>query len=122
MGWTGPRCLLERDERDGQQGMIAMQLTLVPKFELPPAPTQEYIFIVDRSGSMSGDRIKTARSTLNILLRMLPNPSNGTGEKTKFNIWSFGSHADSMFPWKSQEYNATTLDVAVSFFGCQYFY
>jgi cobalamin biosynthesis protein CobT len=85
-----------------------MQLTMVPKFKLPPIPAQEFIFVVDRSGSMSGARIETAKRTLKILLRMLPS------SLTTFNIVSFGTRADSIWP-SSQGYTQDTLDYGVNF-------
>ena len=110
-GLDAPRCVAERDDR---LGTIAMQLTLVPNFELPPVPPQEYIFVVDRSGSMAGERIRTAKRTLKILLRMLPNADEGAGRTTMFNIWSFGDMADSLFAGGSRGYTGATLDIAVS--------
>lgn len=85
-GLHEPRCFAERHPT----GSVAMQLTMVPKFDLPIIPAQEYIFLVDRSGSMQGDRIETAKKTLVMLLRALP------GKGTTFNIFSFGSECDSM--------------------------
>jgi von Willebrand factor type A domain len=106
-GLDAPRCFVERDLRPEGLETIAMQLTIVPKFKLPPIPAQEFIFVVDRSGSMSGLRIETAKRTLNILLRMLP------GAFTTFNIFSFGSKADSLWP-SSPGYTQDTLDYAVN--------
>ncbi|THG93987.1 hypothetical protein EW026_g7389 [Hermanssonia centrifuga] len=82
-----PRCFAQR----GRDGSVAMQLTVVPKFNLPALPAQEYIFVVDRSGSMQGERIETAKRTLVMLMRSLP--SKGTS----FNIFSFGNHCDSLW-------------------------
>ncbi len=45
-GLDAPRCFTQR----GPDGSVAMQLTVVPKFNLPIVSSQEYIFIVDRSG------------------------------------------------------------------------
>ena len=104
-GLDAPRCFIEHDNRGS--GTVAMQLTIIPKFKLPPRPAQEYIFVVDRSGSMSNSRIETAKKTLNMLLRMLPNDS------TMFNIVSFGSHADSLWQ-RSQGYSQLTLNQSVS--------
>jgi hypothetical protein len=108
-GLDGPRCFAERDLRGSET--IAMQLTMVPKFKLPPIPAQEFIFVVDRSGSMSGARIETAKRTLQMLLRMLPSTL------TTFNIVSFGTSADSIWA-SSQNYSQDTLDYVVNVF-CQ---
>ncbi|KAG6380484.1 hypothetical protein JVT61DRAFT_8637 [Boletus reticuloceps] len=59
-----------RREGDEEGSTIAMQLTLVPKFQAPKIPSQEYIFIIDRSGSMSNTPIETAKRTLIMLLRL----------------------------------------------------
>ena len=47
--------------------------------------TGEFIFIIDRSGSMYGDRIDYLRNTLKELLMTLP-------PKSYYNIVSFGSN------------------------------
>ncbi|KAH7094025.1 von Willebrand factor type A domain-containing protein [Auriculariales sp. MPI-PUGE-AT-0066] len=82
-----------------------MSLTLVPRFAAAPIPSQEYIFLVDRSGSMSGGRIRAVRDALQIMVRSLP--SKGS----TFNIFSFGDRYDSL--WKtSVEYNKETVEAA----------
>jgi hypothetical protein len=104
-GLDEPRCFVERDERD--PGTYALQLTLIPKIKLPPVAAQEYLFIIDRSGSMTGPPMETAKRTLSMLLRMLPS------KNTKFNIFSFGDPVDGMWP-NSREYSEQTLAEAVS--------
>jgi hypothetical protein len=52
---------------------------------------QEFIFIVDRSGSMGGDRIQSAREALLLFLKSLP-------ISCYFNIVSFGSQFQALFP------------------------
>ncbi|KAI0078065.1 VIT-domain-containing protein [Panus rudis PR-1116 ss-1] len=102
-GLDAPRCFVEH--HPSGDGSLAMQLTMVPKFDLPPVQSQEYIFLVDRSGSMSMDsptRISVAKHALAMLLRCLPQRG------TTFNIFSFGNHCDSLWPM-SQPYNADTL-------------
>ncbi|KAF8431323.1 hypothetical protein L210DRAFT_3416402 [Boletus edulis BED1] len=95
-GLDKPRCFAEvmdaRREGDEEGSTVAMQLTLVPKFQAPKIPSQEYIFIIDRSGSMSNTPIETAKRTLIMLLRLLP------FEQTTFNIFSFGSKVTSLWP------------------------
>lgn len=101
-GLNAPRCFAQR----APDGSVAMQLSVVPKFTLPPVPTQEYIFLVDRSGSMSGGRISTAKKALVMLLRALPS------QGTHFNIMSFGDHCKRKWT-ESVEYNESTLVQAV---------
>jgi len=50
----------------------------------------EYIFVIDRSGSMSGTRMEKAKNSLIFFLKSLP-------PNCSFNILSFGSTYDSMF-------------------------
>ena len=102
-GLNDPRCFAE----SGPAGTVALQLTIVPEVILPCIPAQEYIFLVDRSYSMSGSRIETAKRGLAMLLRALP------ARGTFFNILSFGSTHDSLWGL-SKSYNALALDEAVS--------
>ncbi|CAG8629851.1 15003_t:CDS:2, partial [Acaulospora morrowiae] len=81
-----------------------IMLTLVPKFALNETLV-ELIFIIDRSGSMNGEPIQKAAQTLQLLLRSLP-------EGCYFNVVSFGSHHDSLFP-QSQLYSEVTLTRAL---------
>jgi hypothetical protein len=107
-GLDSPRCFAERD--DSGSGTIAMQLTFVPNIKLPPIPDQEYLFVIDRSGSMSGSRITVAKRALSMLLRFLPN------EGTKFNIISFGSHHEALWESGSLVYSDSSLRTAVTCF------
>jgi hypothetical protein len=103
-GLDKPRCFAEKAV--GESGFVALQLTMVPKFSLPPIPSQEFIFLVDRSGSMLGNSMETSKNALSLLLPMLPN------SQTSFNIYSFGSSCDSLWP-QSHSYNEATLRQAV---------
>ncbi|KAJ7151532.1 von Willebrand domain-containing protein [Mycena filopes] len=107
-----PRCFaeLQRDPEGRHSDTVAMQFTIVPNFKLSPVAGQEYIFLVDRSGSMSGARIETAKRTLQLLLRMLPS------RDSKFNIFSFGSHWTTLWP-HSQIYSQDTLSAATTHVG-----
>ena len=103
-GLDAPRCFAQR----AANGSTAMQLNIVPNFRLPPISTQEYIFLVDRSGSMKGSRIETAKKALVMLLRALPS------QGTHFNIFSFGNACDCLWE-RSVLYDGDTLEAAVSF-------
>jgi hypothetical protein len=84
----------------------ALSLTLVPRFDIPPILSQEYIFLIDRSGSMQGSAVENAKRAFLVLLKSLP--SSGTS----FNVISFGSNHTSL--WEtSKAYSQETLDVAV---------
>ncbi|CAD8114405.1 unnamed protein product [Paramecium sonneborni] len=99
-------------------------LTLIPKFnEFPiedayqsylsglnlPQQTNiqrgTYLFFIDRSASMRGERIKKAKQSLILFLKSLP-------EDSLFNIISFGSNAVKMFD-TSQSYNQNSLNQAI---------
>ncbi|KAH7099356.1 VIT-domain-containing protein [Auriculariales sp. MPI-PUGE-AT-0066] len=101
-----PRCVVERMPA-GPDGPAtnALALTFVPHFALPPLKTQRYILVVDRSGSMHGQRIAKTRAALQVILRSLP--SRGAS----FNILSFGSHVDSLWP-AAQTYDRNSVNEA----------
>ncbi|KAG1730069.1 hypothetical protein EDB19DRAFT_1741522 [Suillus lakei] len=103
LGLDKPRCFAEVDPR----GTIAMQLSFVPKFKMPPLDSQEYIFVVDRSGSMSGAPMETAKRTLEMLLHLLPD------SQTTFNIFSFGSEVDGLWG-KSASFDQSGMRHAIS--------
>lgn len=66
----------------------------------------EFIFLLDRSGSMSGGGIDSARKALIVYLKSLP-------EGSKFNIVSFGSSFQNMYP-DSQQYGEEIISQTVS--------
>ncbi|KAJ7071390.1 von Willebrand factor type A domain-containing protein [Mycena amicta] len=103
-GLDEPRCFaeLQSDKSGRHSDTVAMQLSLVPRFKLPPVVGQEYIFLVDRSGSMAGARIETAKRTLNLILRMLPTKGS------HLNIFSFGTRCSPLWN-QSKPYNQATL-------------
>nr|CAG8558475.1 9432_t:CDS:10 [Entrophospora candida] len=97
-----PRAFLEYNLKTESNRLM---LTLVPRFALNQIQT-EVVFIIDRSGSMEGEPIKKAGQALELFVRSLP-------EDCYFNVVSFGSHHDSLFP-KSQEYSQHSLDKAIN--------
>lgn len=85
------RCFIENDPR--LPGTVALQLMLIPHFELPPVPEQEYLFLIDRSGSMEPTgSIKTAQQSIALLLKCLPR------ENTLFNIFDFANTCERLWP------------------------
>ncbi|KAJ7058065.1 hypothetical protein C8F01DRAFT_926916, partial [Mycena amicta] len=105
-GLDAPRCIAELHPTEPT---TAIALTLVPRFQLPgDVPAQEYIFLVDRSGSMSHARIITAKKALVVLLRALPSRNTST----YFQIVSFGSHATMLWNAGSRPYDQGSLDEA----------
>ncbi|KAJ6476291.1 von Willebrand factor type A domain-containing protein, partial [Mycena sanguinolenta] len=102
-GLDTPRCVAELHPA---HDTVAMGLTLVPRFKLPEVSRQEFVFMVDRSGSMGGKRIESARKALVVMLRALPH------ENALFQIMSFGSRSNSLWPHGSKSYNQETLEEA----------
>ena len=85
----------------------AVMLSFFPKFLSMEEAACELIFVVDRSGSMSGSYIKSASETLVLFLKSIP-------QGCFFNIVSFGSSFKSFFP-SSMPYNQETMEKATQF-------
>lgn len=89
----------------------ALMATLVPRFHLPPQQQQrpEIVFVCDRSGSMGGGRkMAHLRTALQLFLKSLP-------LGVHFNICSFGSRCERLFPDGSQPYTADSLATALRY-------
>ncbi len=88
---------MEVDEKGTSKTVM---VSLFPQLELADDEDiyTEMIFIVDRSGSMSGSRMNQVKDTLQIFLRSL-------GEGTMFNIIGFGTSTQHLFREGSVEYN-----------------
>ncbi|KAF8665106.1 hypothetical protein AX16_000573 [Volvariella volvacea WC 439] len=118
-GLDEPRCFAELcknpkrlsaggdGERERGRDTLALQLTIIPRFTLESIPSQEYIFLMDRSGSMEGASIRIAKETLTILLRLIPSSS------CTFNIFSFGSTVQTFRP-QSLVFDQANLDSATA--------
>jgi hypothetical protein len=81
-----PRAWLERS---AITGTTAALITLVPQLEFTDCKC-EFVFVVDRSGSMQGRGIQHAKAALTLFLRSLP-------EDCYFNICGFGSRHELLF-------------------------
>ncbi|KAJ7737877.1 von Willebrand factor type A domain-containing protein, partial [Mycena maculata] len=107
-GLDAPRCVAELHP-DTSHDTVAMALTLVPRFiKLPDLARQEFIVLVDRSGSMDGARIAAVRQALVVMLRALPH------KDSLFQIMSFGSRSTALWPGGGKPYNQQTLEEATS--------
>ncbi|CAD8104459.1 unnamed protein product [Paramecium primaurelia] len=120
-----PRAILSHTNNDAlEYQKYCATLTFIPKFNqvsLDDAYTQyldslslpynqvlnrgNYLFFIDRSGSMNGQRIKRAKESLILFLKSLPQDSY-------FNIISFGNKYISIWN-ESKQYNQETLDEAI---------
>ena len=94
-----PRAVFEVSEDGSKAGFV----TLFPQIEFQDL-RREFIFIIDRSGSMNGRQIQQAGETLLLFLRALP-------VSCTFNVVGFGSTFVSLFDMP-QPYNDETLQLA----------
>ena len=83
----------------------AVMLNYFPEFETEEA-TCEFIFLIDRSGSMMGSTFMNACETLVLFLKSLP-------PGCRFNIIGFGSHFTSLFS-SSVSYNEQHVYEAIT--------
>ena len=90
----------------------AMMLSFLPGFSREEREggevSSEIIFVIDRSGSMRGEPIASARATLELLLRSL---SPGCA----FNVVGFGSKFKLLFPEGSKRYDTESLQKATEY-------
>ena len=105
-----PRAMVEGGYKDKENEFMASPVAMIsffPQFDdsCDTYTSSEFIFLVDRSGSMNGGFIKSARETLILFLKSLPEGCN-------FNIIGFGSSYEKLFPAVSVPYTQETLDKA----------
>ena len=99
-------CANQSDSIEDFHKKAAIMINYTPKLTNLVA-LGEYIFLVDRSGSMSGDHIFHVKETLILCLKSLPTNCH-------FNIIGFGSYYRSLFQ-ESQAYNESTLIKACAY-------
>ena len=85
-------------------GAHALMINLYPDLGQYARQPAEYVFVVDRSGSMAGESIAQALNALRLALRSLE-------EGDAFNIVGFGSRFQLMFP-QSRPYTQASLEEA----------
>ncbi|XP_031598989.2 von Willebrand factor A domain-containing protein 5A-like isoform X1 [Oreochromis aureus] len=101
-----PTAVVEAGQASAEPGSLVgdpvVMVSLYPEFpQSVMSSCGEFVFLMDRSGSMSNTRIRSARDTLLLLLKSLP-------MGCYFNIYSFGSRYEHIFP-KSVEYSQQTM-------------
>ena len=101
-----PRATVEEGIEGGNELLSnpAIMLDFFPKFDIPRAAS-EFIFIIDRSGSMRGEFIKSAKQMLLLFLKSIP-------LGCYFNIMGFGSTFVHLYK-QSVVYNQTNLNKAI---------
>uniref|UniRef100_A0A672HXG0 von Willebrand factor A domain-containing protein 5A-like n=1 Tax=Salarias fasciatus TaxID=181472 RepID=A0A672HXG0_SALFA len=120
-----PTAVVEAGQASAKPGTLmgdpVVMVSLFPEFpqSVMSSVTScgEFVFLVDRSGSMEDPinkdrnqtRISSARETLLLLLKSLP-------MGCYFNIYSFGSSFEHIFP-KSVEYSQQTMEEALKIVG-----
>ncbi|XP_078314780.1 von Willebrand factor A domain-containing protein 5A-like isoform X2 [Crassostrea virginica] len=107
-GFDKPRTVIEKGKNDPKSAYLSsdiLMVSFVPELTVTKDIPCEFIFVIDRSGSMHGDRIGKAKETLLLLLKSLP-------VNCIFNIVSFGSTYKSLFS-KSKQYNEENLKKAL---------
>ncbi|XP_030601322.1 von Willebrand factor A domain-containing protein 5A-like [Archocentrus centrarchus] len=108
-----PTAVVEAGQASAEAGTLmgdpVVMVSLYPEFPQSVmsslASCGEFVFLMDRSGSMSNTRIRSARDSLLLLLKSLP-------MGCYFNIYSFGSRYEHIFP-KSVEYSQQTMEEAL---------
>ncbi|KAL7910079.1 hypothetical protein GGI35DRAFT_354321 [Trichoderma velutinum] len=113
--WAVPRidqvrCIIEtlKPQVPGKPATTAVALTLVSNLDLE-VEEHEYIFLVDRSGSMTQARTQAANDIIRLMMDQLPRIKAST-----FNIYNFNTTASSiLLGGKSLPYDTNSLTTAV---------
>ena len=94
-----------REDKEGFMESPVVMLNFFPEFKSSESSEKgEFVFVVDRSGSMSGSKNNSAKETLLLFLKSLP-------DGCYFNVVGFGSRYSTLFK-NSQLYNDKNLEEA----------
>ena len=94
-----------REDKEGFMANPVVMLNFFPEFKNPEtSEVGEFVFVIDRSGSMGGSRMDGAKTTLLLFLKSLP-------DGCFFNVVGFGSSFENLFE-ESQPYNDENLKKA----------
>lgn len=94
-----------KEDKEGFMASPVVMLNFFPEFKSSESSEKgEFVFVVDRSGSMSGSKNNSARETLLLFLKSLP-------DGCYFNVVGFGSSYRTLFK-KSKLYNDENLKEA----------
>lgn len=94
-----------REDKEGFMESPVVMLNFFPEFKSSGSSEKgEFVFVVDRSGSMSGSKNNSAKETLLLFLKSLP-------DGCYFNVVGFGSSYSTLFK-NSQLYNDKNLEEA----------
>ena len=94
-----------REDKEGFMESPVVMLNFFPEFKSSESSEKgEFVFVVDRSGSMSGGKNNSAKETLLLFLKSLP-------DGCYFNVVGFGSRYSTLFK-NSQLYNDNNLEEA----------
>ncbi|MEW4455506.1 VIT domain-containing protein [Bremerella sp. JC817] len=92
---------------DDEEGFFLMLASPPPRNEKEEPPKKTVLFVVDRSGSMSGDKMDQAREAAKYVL-------NHLNEHDLFNIVAYDSDVESFRP-ELQKANASSIEEAIGF-------
>ncbi|KAL5966196.1 von Willebrand factor A domain-containing protein 5A [Taenia solium] len=103
-------CELGCTSKGGFLGMHCVTATFLPNIphsQASDGDKRELIFVIDRSGSMSGSKMQKTKESLLLFLKSLP-------KKCRFQIVGFGSTFQPLFP-QPVEYNKENVERALEY-------
>ncbi len=110
-GSVGASVLSYRSD-ESEDGYLLMLVSPEIKSETAQRPPKTAVFVVDRSGSMSGKKIEQAKEALKFVV-------NNLREGDLFNIIAYDSSVESFKP-ELQRYGKESRDAALGFIGSIY--